>query len=237
MWTFLLLFTFSLLLPAQAADPPGTFMGRTLAQTMSYHGAPWLTRASRQKEERPDLLHAFLGLEPGDTACDIGSGNGFHTLPMAKMVAPGGLALGVDIQPEMLALLQERAAAAGVTNVRGVRNTQASVGLPEGTCDVALMVDVYHELAEPAAMLATLRDALQADGELVIVEYRDEDPSVPIKPLHKMSKAQVHKELTANGFQLVRQRDDLPWQHVMAYQRSDGPGPAIEPSAWTTASR
>jgi ubiquinone/menaquinone biosynthesis C-methylase UbiE len=218
---------------ALAADPPGSFMGRTLAQTMSYHGAPWLTRASRQREERPDLLHAFLQLKPGDTACDIGAGNGFHTLPMAEMVSPGGLALGVDIQPEMLALLKERAAAAGVTNVRGVRNTQASVGLPEGTCDVALMVDVYHELAEPAAMLSSLREALQADGELFIVEYRDEDPGVPIKALHKMSKVQVHKELTANGFKLVRQRDDLPWQHVMAYQRSDGPAEAVAPSMWS----
>jgi predicted methyltransferase len=221
-----------LLSAALAADPAGTFMGRTLAMTMSHHGAPWLTRETRQAEERPDLLHAFLELEPGDTACDIGAGNGYHTLPMARMVAPGGLALGVDIQPEMLALLKQRAAEAGVANVRGVLNTQAGVGLPPGTCDLALMVDVYHELAEPAAMLRSLHAALQPDGELVLVEYREEDPAVPIKPLHKMSKAQVHTELTAHGFKLVRQRDDLPWQHVMVYQRADGPGAAVAPEPW-----
>lgn len=215
------------------APPSGTHMGRTLAMTMTHHGAPWLTRESRMVEERPDLLHAALQLEAGDTACDIGAGNGYHTLPMARMVAPGGLALGVDIQPEMLALLRARAAEAGLDNVRAVHNTQGGSGLPAGTCDLALMVDVYHELSDPPAMLASLHAALKPDGELVVVEYREEDPSVPIKPLHKMSKAQVHRELKAGGFKLVRERDDLPWQHVMVYQRADGPGPARAPTPWT----
>lgn len=221
---------------ALAADP-AAFMGRTLAGTMSHHGAPWLTRKSRQEEERPDLLHASLGLEPGETACDIGAGNGFHTLPMARMVSPGGLALGVDIQLEMLDLLRRRAASQGVENVRVVHNTQAEVSLPPGTCDLALMVDVYHELADPAAMLRSLHEALQPDGELVVVEYREEDPAVPIKPLHKMSKTQVHTELTAHGFKLVRERDDLPWQHVMVYQRADGPGVAQTPRPWAKPDR
>ena len=217
---------------ALAAEPAAAFMGRTLAGTMSHHGAPWLTRKSRQEEERPDLLHATLGLAPGDTACDIGAGNGFHTLPMARMVSPGGLALGVDIQVEMLDLLRRRAASQGVGNVRVVHNTQAGVALPPGTCDLALMVDVYHELADPAAMLRSLYEALQPDGELVVVEYREEDPAVPIKALHKMSKTQVHTELTAHDFKLVRERDDLPWQHVMVYQRADGPGVAQMPRPW-----
>ena len=226
-----------LLLPLVA---PGSaraeaFMGRELARTMSHLGAPWLTRESRQVEERPDLLHAALELKAGDTACDIGAGNGFHTLPMARLVGPGGRAIAVDIQQEMLDQLAARAQAEGLTGVERVLNTQTDTGLAPGTCDVALMVDVYHELSEPAAMLASLRRSLKADGELVLVEFRAEDPAVPIKPLHKMSKAQVHKELTANGFKLVRERDDLPWQHVMVYQRDDGPGEARTPAPWSRA--
>lgn len=221
------------LLACGSATAADTFMGRELAQTMSHLGAPWLTRESRQREERPDLLHAFLELADGEVACDIGAGNGFHTLPMARLVAPEGKAVAVDIQPEMLALLEKRADAEGVANVERVLSSQTSTRLPPGTCDVALMVDVYHELSEPTAMLASLRESLKPDGELVIVEFRAEDPSVPIKRLHKMGKDQVHKELTAHGFKLVRQRDDLPWQHVMAYQRDDGPGAAVAPAPWS----
>lgn len=216
--------------PASAQDR--TFMGREKAQTMTFHGAPWLTRDSRQREERPDLLRAALRLEPGETACDIGAGNGYHTLPMARAVAPGGQAWAVDIQPEMLLLLQERATKAGVTNVRPVHNSQTSSNLPPATCDIALLVDVYHEFSDPAAMLASLRQALKPAGELVLVEYREEDPAVPIKARHKMSKAQAHKELTAHGFKLVRELDTLPWQHALFYQRDDGPGEARTPTPW-----
>ena len=156
---------------------------------------------------------------------------------MAKAVAPRGVAWAVDIQPEMLEKLQRRTAEAGVANIRSVHNSQTKTGLPPATCDLALLVDVYHEFSDPAAMLASLRQALKADGELVLVEYREEDPTVPIKPLHKMSKAQVHRELTAHGFQLVRQLDTLPWQHAQFYQRDDGPGPAIQPTPWAPPGR
>jgi len=213
-----------------------TFMGRPKAQTMSFHGAPWLTRSSRLQEERPDLLQGALRLSPGETACDIGAGNGFHTLAMARAVSPGGRAFAVDIQPQMLALLAERAAEQGVTNVERALNTQTSVDLPPGTCDIALMVDVYHEFSDPAAMLASLRTALSPSGELVVVEYREEDPSVPIKARHKMSKRQVHKELTAHGFKLVRELDTLPWQHALFYQRDDGPEEAQVPAPWSKRS-
>lgn len=215
---------------AGASD--GSFMGRDKAQTMSFHGAPWLTRDSRQREERPDLLQASLRLSAGKTACDIGAGNGFHTLPMARAVAPGGRAFAVDIQPQMLALLDGRAAGQGVTNIVPVRNTQTSTGLEPGRCDIALMVDVYHEFSDPAAMLKSLHEALSPAGELVVVEYREEDPTVPIKARHKMSKRQVHKELTAHGFKLVRELDTLPWQHALFYQRDDGPGEGRTPSPW-----
>jgi len=215
--------------PAAAAD----FMGRPLAQTMSHQGAPWLTRDSRMREERPELLWTWLNLGPGDAACDIGAGNGFHTLVLARTVAPSGVAWAVDIQPEMLALLGERATAAGIDNVRPVQGTQTETRLPADTCDVALLVDVYHEFSDPAAMLESLRESLKPGGRLVLVEYRAEDPTVPIKALHKMTKAAAHRELTAHGFKLVGQLDTLPWQHALAYQRDDGPDPAQEPTPWT----
>ena len=224
------MFILSCACTAQAAE---TFMGREKAHTMTFHGAPWLTRASRMAEERPDLLHAALGLRPGDQACDIGAGNGYHTLPMARLVAPRGTAWAVDIQPEMLELLRQRAERELTSNIEQVLNTQTATGLADDTCDLALLVDVYHEFSDPAAMLRSLHAALKPDGELAIVEYREEDPKVPIKPRHKMSKAQVHKELTAHGFKLVREMDDLPWQHAMFYQRSDGPDPAQEPRPWS----
>ena len=226
-----------LLVLGLASAPSSTaaeaYLGRELAQTMSHMGAPWLTRGERMAEERPDLLWAALGLEDGDQACDIGSGNGYHTLPMAQAVAPGGRAFAVDIQVEMLQKLAARADAAGVENITYVHNTQAGVGLAPDTCDLALLVDVYHELSDPPGMLRSLRAALKPGGELLLVEYRAEDPAVPIKRLHKMSKEQVHKELTANGFKLVRQLDTLPWQHALFYQRADGPDPAVEPLPWT----
>ena len=215
--------------PAAGAD----FMGRPLAQTMSHQGAPWLTRDSRMREERPDLLWPWLDLAPGDAACDIGAGNGFHTLVMAQAIAPGGVAWAVDIQPEMLTLLDARATEAGVDNVRPVQGTQTETRLPPATCDVALLVDVYHEFSDPAAMLGSLRESLKPAGRLVLVEYRAEDPAVPIKALHKMTKAAAHRELTAHGFKLVGQLDALPWQHALAYQRDDGPDPAQEPTPWT----
>lgn len=223
-WLFLLVLS--------ACAEPLSYMGRPLARTMSHHGAPWLTRASREAQERPDLLYAALDLDKGDTACDIGSGNGYHSLRLARAVGKKGRVYAVDIQPEMHALLRARAAEAGVDTIEQVTNTQTSAMLPDGVCDVTLMVDVYHELAQPEPMLASLRSSLAKDGELVLVEFREEDPTVPIKPLHKMSKAQVHKELTANGFKLVGQVDTLPWQHVLKYQRTDGPDPAIQPTPW-----
>jgi ubiquinone/menaquinone biosynthesis C-methylase UbiE len=226
------LVTCLLLSGCNASAAESTFMGREKAHTMTFHGAPWLTRESREAEERPDLLHAALRLRPGDNACDIGAGNGYHTLPMARSVAPGGTAYAVDIQPEMLELLRLRTESEKVGNVARVLNSQGQSGLPAATCDVALMVDVYHEFSDPSAMLKSLRVALEPDGELVVVEYREEDPSVPIKPRHKMSKAQVHKELTAHGFKLVRELDTLPWQHAMFYQRSDGPGAELRPKPW-----
>lgn len=185
---------------------------------MSHEGAPWLTRPERDAEEDTTAMMKALGLEPGDVVCDVGAGNGYHTLLFAEAVAPGGEAVAVDIQPEMLELLKQRAAEAKVDNVRTILGQATDPKLPPGTCDLVFLADVYHELSDPPAMLGHLRTALKPGGAVALLEFRAEDPSVPIKPLHKMTKAQIDKELTANGFRLRRSYDELPWQHLVLYE-------------------
>ncbi len=194
------------------------YMGREIAQTMHYLGAEWLTRDTRENEERAELMLANLGVKPGMTVCDMGCGNGYHSLKLAKMVGPEGKVLGVDIQREMLQFLTERAEKAGITNVTPIHGSPIDPHLPAGQVDLILCVDVYHEFSHPEHMLAAMRQALAPSGRLVLVEFRAEDPAVPIKPLHKMSKKQINKELTANGFKLVKEFDELPWQHMMFFE-------------------
>lgn len=200
--------------------PPLThYKGREIAATMHYLGAPWLLRESRQREEDCDTLFEQLRLQPGMVVCDMGCGNGFYALRMAQAVAPGGKVLGVDIQPEMLRLMRARADDAGIGNVEPILGTLVDPKLPANALDLVLLVDVYHEFSHPEQMLAAVRRALKPTGVAVLVEFRGEDPDVPIKPLHKMTKAQIMAEWPPNGFQLVREFDDLPWQHVMIFER------------------
>jgi ubiquinone/menaquinone biosynthesis C-methylase UbiE len=194
------------------------YQGRTIAQTMHYEGAPWLTRENREREEECSTLLKNLGIKPGMTVCDLGCGNGFYTLKLAEMVGPKGKILAVDIQSEMLRLLNERAKEAKVANVEPILGTLIDPRLPEGKVELILCVDVYHEFSHPVHMLAALRKSLAPGGRLVLVEFRKEDPKVPIKELHKMSKAQIRKELEPNGFKLVEEFDKLPWQHVMFFE-------------------
>jgi ubiquinone/menaquinone biosynthesis C-methylase UbiE len=197
------------------------YMGRRIARTMHYAGAEWLIRDVREREERCSLMLANLGVKPGMTICDMGCGNGFHSLPMAKMTGENGMVIGVDVQPEMLGLLRDRMEDQGVENIIPILGSYHNPRLPSGSIDLVLMVDVYHEFSHPEQMLAAIRKSLKADGLVVLVEYREEDESVPIKPLHKMSKAQVNKELEANGFKLAKEFDKLPWQHMMFFGKSD----------------
>ena len=197
------------------------YMGRRVAQTMHYLGAEWLIRNEREREERCSLMLANLGIRKGMTICDMGCGNGFHSLAMAKMTGKNGLVLGVDVQPEMLGFLRERMESDGIENVVPILGSFHNPHLPPNTVDLVLMVDVYHEFSHPKEMLASIRKSLKPDGLVVLVEYREEDPRVPIKPLHKMSKKQVNKELNANGFSLVKEFDKLPWQHMMFFGKSD----------------
>ncbi|MDA0253347.1 MAG: methyltransferase domain-containing protein [Planctomycetota bacterium] len=200
--------------------PPAAtrFHGREIAQTMHYTGAPWLVRESRQREEDCRLLLEALEIKQGQRVCDLGSGNGFYTLQLARQVGPEGLVYAVDIQPEMLRMLARRAAAAGLTNIRPILGTIVDPRLPAGEVDMVLCVDVYHEFSHPEQMLARIRESLAEKGRLVLAEFRGEDPAVPIKPLHKMTKAQVRAELEPAGFQLAREFDRLPWQHLMFFR-------------------
>lgn len=192
-------------------------MGREIAQTMHYTGAPWLVRESRQREEDCRMMLDALGVKPGATVCDMGAGNGFYTLELARMVGPEGLVYAVDIQPEMLRMLSRRAAQEGLGNIRLVLGSPIDPRLPAGEIDLVLCVDVYHEFSHPEAMLARIRDSLSEDGKLVLVEFRGEDPAVPIKPLHKMTKAQVRAELEPAGFRVASEFDRLPWQHLLFF--------------------
>jgi ubiquinone/menaquinone biosynthesis C-methylase UbiE len=196
--------------------PPQTHhVGREIAQTMHYTGAPWLVRESRQREEDCRLLLEALAVEPGQTVCDLGCGNGFYTVELARRVGPRGVVYAVDIQPEMLHLLAELAAREGLTNIRPVLGTAIDPRLPPGKIDLVLCVDVYHEFSHPEAMLGRIAASLAPEGRLVLAEFRGEDPAVPIKPLHKMTKRQIRAELEPAGFRVVREFDRLPWQHLV----------------------
>lgn len=198
--------------------PLEVYMGREIARTMHFSGAEWLIRDEREREERCSLMLANLGVKPGMMVCDMGCGNGFYTLQLAKMVGSRGRVVGVDVQAEFLAMLRERAEDRGIENVIPVLGSYHNPRLPPKSIDLILLVDVYHEFSHPEQMLAAMRASLKPEGRIVLVEYRAEDDSVPIKPLHKMSKAQVEKELTANGFKLDSEFDKLPWQHMMFYK-------------------
>lgn len=220
----------SLGLSAVAAPPAATeeippplkfYMGREIAQTMHYAGAPWLTRESREREEDCSTLLKALHIQPGQTICDLGCGNGFYTLKLARLVGDTGRILAVDIQQEMLRLLGNRAKNARLKNIEPILGTLIDPRLPDEQLDLVLLVDVYHELSHPEHVLQAIRKSLKPTGRMVLVEFRLEDPNVPIKLLHKMSKAQILKEIPPNGFKLVEQFDELPWQHVMFFERAE----------------
>jgi ubiquinone/menaquinone biosynthesis C-methylase UbiE len=218
---------FALLAPAQqpasqeAPKPLTHYMGREIAQTMHWTGARWLTREEREKEEDTKTLIRALHVKAGQTVCDLGCGNGFYTLQLAGLVGDSGKVIAQDIQPEMLRMLRGRAEKDGIKNIQYVLGLEYDPKLPENAMDMILLVDVYHEMSNPPEMLAGMRKALKPDGRLVLAEFRLEDDTVPIKLLHRMSKAQVRKELGANGFKCVEEFDELPWQHLMFFQKDD----------------
>jgi ubiquinone/menaquinone biosynthesis C-methylase UbiE len=198
------------------------YMGREIAVTMHYLGAPWLVRESRQREEDCEQLLKALKIEPGQTVCDMGCGNGFYSLQLAEMVGEKGQVIAVDIQREMLGYLRSRARIEGISNIKPLLGTPVDPRLEPNSVDLVFMVDVYHEFSHPEQMLKAIRESLKPKGRVALVEFREEDPNVPIKPLHKMSKAQIMKEFPANGLKLVEEYDKLPWQHLMFFEVEAG---------------
>jgi len=228
----LLLLTALLAAPQAPQDPEQTpagrthFLGRQIAQTMHWTGAPWLLRQTREDEENGAVLREWLAVLPGQVVCDLGCGNGYHTLPLARAVGKNGKVFAVDLQPQMLTLLRLRAERENLDNLEYVEATVSDPRLPPASCDLVLLVDVYHELSHPVRVMAAIRRALRPGGRLVLVEFRAEDASVPIKPEHKMTKAQVVLEMASHGFEAVDEFDGLPWQHAMAFAAAPESGSA-----------
>jgi precorrin-6B methylase 2 len=203
-------------------DPDGIgkfYMGREIAWVMSFHGANWLERPERVKEERSDKLLKLLPIKPGMTVVDMGAGSGYYTFPMAAKVGPKGKVLAVDIQKEMLDIIRRRMRALEVNNVEPVKGTIDDPNLKPNSVDLILMVDVYHEFSHPYEMTTKMVEALKPGGLLVFVEFRLEDPRVPIKLVHKMSEKQVIKEMGPHPVKHVKTIGSLPWQHVILFEK------------------
>ena len=212
-----------LLATAVAAQNRHPVSGRVIAPVMGVRGADWLERPEREAEEAPSRAIAALKIQPGQVVADIGAGSGYYTVRLAQTVGPTGRVFATDIQPAMVDLLRANLTRAGLANVTAVLGAPDDPKLAPDTIDLALMVDVYHELAAPQAFLRRLRPALKRDGRLVLLEFRKEDRRVPILEVHKMSVVEVRQELEAEGFRLSAVLNDLPWQHILVLTRADAP--------------
>ncbi|HST45805.1 MAG TPA: class I SAM-dependent methyltransferase [Luteimonas sp.] len=212
--------------PASADGIGRTYFGREIASVMGWQGAGWLEREEREREERGSVLLRELDVRPGMQVADIGAGTGWHARRLAPLVGPGGKVFAVDVQPQMVERLEALAATPGFDNVVPVLGGERDPALAAGSIDLALMVDVYHELAWPSEMLDALARALRPGGRLVLVEYRGEDDGVPIKPLHRMTEAQVRREVERPGLVWERTGRSLPWQHVVVFRKVAPPGQA-----------
>ncbi len=195
------------------------FMGREIAAIMTSTGGNWLDRDSRQEEENSAQILKHLQLKPADIVADIGAGTGFYTFQIAPRV-PQGKVYAVEVQDRFVEQLKKRKEKSGAAHVEVVKGGSQSINLPDQSLDVALMVDVYHELEFPREVLKNIHQTLKPEGRLILLEYKAEDPNVNIRALHKMSAAQIKKELEANGFTLERHKTDLPLQHVMVFVKS-----------------
>jgi ubiquinone/menaquinone biosynthesis C-methylase UbiE len=203
-------------LAAQGVHP---LSGRRYAQTMGVEGADWLERAERDQEEEPDHAIDVLKLQKGATVADIGAGSGYMTEKLSKKVGPMGKVYATDIQQGMIDLLNKRIAKRKLANVTPVLSTQDDTRLPVEAIDLVIMVDVYHELSQPQLMLRHIKASLKPGGRLVLLEYRKEDPNIPIRPEHKMSVAEAKQEVEAEGFKLTQTNEDLPRQHILIFTK------------------
>ena len=203
-------------------DPNGIgkfYLGREIAHVMGHEAADWLERPERQEEEKPEQLIEALKLKPGDSVADIGAGSGYYSWRMAETIGPKGRVYAVDIQQEMLDLLDKKMADRKITNVKTVLGTITDPKLSPNSIDLALMVDVYHEFDHPFEMMAAISNALKPGGRVVFVEFRAEDPKVPIKAVHKMSEQQLRKEMAVQPLTWVETSEVLPWQHIIVFRK------------------
>jgi SAM-dependent methyltransferase len=213
-------FAITVLLAAQAPQTGShPISGRPYAGVMGYQGADWLDREERDIEEAPDEALDALDLAPGATVADIGAGSGYMTVRMARRVGPTGRVYAEDIQPQMIDLLKRRLARDKIANVMPVLGTIDDPKLPAGAIDLALLVDVYHEFSDPVKMLAGLRAALKSGGRLVLLEYRKEDPAIPIRIEHKMTVDEARAEVEAAGFSFAKVDERLPRQHILIFSK------------------
>ena len=207
---------FPLTLVAQSAGVH-PLTGRQFALPMSAAGAAWLDRDDRDREEATGLSLKLLDVRPGSVVADIGAGSGYYSTRLARLVGPEGRVYASDIQQAMLDLIRDRVARERLSNIELVLGTPTDPRLPRGAVDMVLMVDVYHEFSQPQVMLQRIRESLKPGGRVILLEYRGEDPKVPILPAHKMTVAQARTEVEAEGFTLTTVKEDLPWQHVLIF--------------------
>jgi len=194
------------------------FMGREIAYVMGYQGMRWLNRPEREKEEKVSLLIKNLDIQSNDVIADIGAGSGYHTFRMAPL-AQKGKVYAVDIQKEMLSEIERRKKLKNINNINLILGGEQTTNLPKNSIDKVLMVDVYHEFSNPLEMLESIKSSLKKDGRIYLIEYRGEDSSIPIKEIHKMTEKQAVKELNFAGFKLVKNIENLPWQHCMIFEK------------------
>src|SRR5215510_6863601 len=206
-----------LLLILISAAPSFPQSKRQPAPVMGVEGADWLTRPERIREEDPDRMLAALDIPKGSTVADIGAGVGYHVWRLSEIVGPTGKVIGEDIQEGMIRLLKKNVDDRKLRNVEPVLGTPTDPKLPANALDLVLMVDVYHEFSEPVTMMKHIQNALKPGGRVVLVEFRKEDPRVPIQPLHKMSVEEVRSELEPLGFKFQRALEFLPWQHILIF--------------------
>ena len=219
---------------AQQTIPPGyvtipvspdgigkRYMDREISAVMGWQGAAWLERNKREREERTDLLLEALALQPGMVIADIGAGTGYLSRRMAPLVMPGGKIIALDLQPEMVNILQAGVNRSGLKQIVVKLGAIDDIKLPKNSIDMAIMVDVYHELAFPYEVMSSIMLALKPRGRLVFVEYKAEDIRVPIKPLHKMSEAQIKREAGVFPLNWERTVSTLPWQHVVVFRKRE----------------
>lgn len=197
------------------------YLGREIAHVMGHQAADWLERPEREEEEKTALLVDSLGVKPGDVVADIGAGTGYFSRRLSKKAGEKGRILAVDIQPEMLDLLTNEMAKLNITNVKPILGVLTDPKLPPASVDLVLMVDVYHEFSDPYEMMAAISKSLKPSGRVAFVEFRGEDPEVPIKPLHKMTEAQVRKEMASQPLEWVETIKVLPRQHIIIFRKKD----------------